>query len=112
VTRRALNSCIPQDRSLVAAPLGFDNPLIKRIEVMTKKMKLLDETVLKNSVRMRFADHTDQAKASEWIEFLVPLASGDQHQSLAEAHLAALRYARTVIGDEIHLRTHPEGRNS
>ncbi|MFZ0733110.1 MAG: hypothetical protein WAM79_12350, partial [Candidatus Sulfotelmatobacter sp.] len=37
-------------------------------------MKLIETTVLETTVRMRYADNADPAKAKEWFAFEVPLA--------------------------------------
>jgi hypothetical protein len=74
-------------------------------------MKLIETTILANAVHMRFADHHDPKEAEYWIDFQVPLDElkhpqtnnplGDpEEQFLSEVRLAALRYARDVIGDE------------
>jgi hypothetical protein len=76
-------------------------------------VKLIETTVSETAVRMRCADDTDPAKATQWIDFRVPLAdlkrpAGQQSQALgnpevqflAEVQRSALRYARDVIGAE------------
>jgi hypothetical protein len=74
-------------------------------------MKLIETIVSETSVRMRYADDADPAKATQWIDFQVPLSdlkSPDQHNPLgdiesrflAELRLVALRHAREVIGAE------------
>ncbi|MBJ7542335.1 hypothetical protein [Rhodomicrobium udaipurense] len=73
-------------------------------------MKLIETTITGTSVRMRYADHEDAAKATQWVDFQVPIselhlpsetALGDpEPRSLALVRLAALRYARDVIGSE------------
>jgi hypothetical protein len=86
-------------------------------------MKLVETTVTATSVRMRFADDMDPAKATIWIDFQVPLSElrhptneqkslGDPElQFLAEVRLAALRFVRgTIAGEtqrlaELHSRT-------
>ena len=76
-------------------------------------MKLTETTLTETAIRMRYADSADPAKATQWLDFQVPLAGialpagvgeeplGDpERQLLAEVRLAALRYARGLIGDE------------
>jgi hypothetical protein len=76
-------------------------------------MKLIETTVLETTVRMRYADNADPAKAKEWFAFEVPIAPlslpshsgdialGDHHTRLfASVQLAALRYVRDAIGEE------------
>jgi hypothetical protein len=73
-------------------------------------MKLIETIVTEKTVRMRYADNEDAAKASQWIDFQVPLdklehadqtALGEPElRYLAQVRQAALRYARGVIGDE------------
>ena len=72
-------------------------------------MQLIETTVLTSSVRMRYADNADATKATEWIDFQVPLgllAEGEpkiddpELNFLAEIRLAALRRVRDVIGAE------------
>ena len=77
-------------------------------------MKLLETTLTETTVRMRYADHADVSKASQWLEFQVPLAGmrlplshgeeefGDDPdiRLLAEVRLAALRSLRLLIGEE------------
>ena len=68
-------------------------------------MKLLQTSVSATSIRMRFANDADPTKASQWVDFQVPLdqlgLSDLERQLLAELRLAALRHARGVIGDEV-----------
>ena len=73
-------------------------------------LKLIETRIAGKAVRMRFADRDDPKEASEWIEFQVSpeyvvmghnLFDDPDRLFLAEAHLAALRRARDVIGDEI-----------
>lgn len=75
-------------------------------------MKIVETTILENSIRMRLADQFDPTKATEWIELLVPMTAlrhprdekrplGDPDtQMVAEVREAALRYARQTIVDE------------
>jgi hypothetical protein len=74
-------------------------------------MKLIETKILETTVRMRYADDADPAKASQWIDFQVPLAEllspngrvelGDpESRYLAEIRLVALRYVRDAIGAE------------
>jgi hypothetical protein len=76
-------------------------------------MKLIETTVLETTVRMRYADHSDPAKAKEWFAFEVPIAPltlpasggdialGNHHiRHLGSIQQAALRYVRDAITDE------------
>jgi hypothetical protein len=74
-------------------------------------MKLIETIVSETSVRMRYADDADPAKAIEWVDFQVSLSEllspngqaklGDpESRFLAEIRLAALRYVRDAIGGE------------
>lgn len=76
-------------------------------------MKLTETTIYPAAIRMRFADHADATKATEWIDFQVPLAglkrpndpaekamTDPELQFVSEVRLAALRYVRGIIGDE------------
>jgi hypothetical protein len=75
-------------------------------------MKLIETTVLETTIRMRYADDADPAKATQWIDFQVNLAdlvlpdAPDQKLGDLESHYlavirqAALRYARDTIGAE------------
>lgn len=76
-------------------------------------MKLIETSVTATSVRMRFADQVDPAKATRWLDFQVPL-DGLLHannqvqlkiddldlQLLGEVRRAALLAARGIIGAE------------
>ena len=84
-------------------------------------LKLIETTVLETTVRMRYADDVDPAKATQWIDFQVPLAElqspngrvelGDpESRYLAEIRLAALRHARDVIGAETQRLSNLAGR--
>lgn len=77
-------------------------------------MKLVVTAITETHIRMRYADSHDSAKATQWLEFQLPLAGldvavnstakiplGDPELArLVEVHLAALRAARDVIGGE------------
>jgi hypothetical protein len=74
-------------------------------------MTLIETIVSETSIRMRYADHEDPVRATQWLDFKVLIAdlkSPDQHnllgdpetRFLAEVRLAALRHARDIIGDE------------
>jgi hypothetical protein len=74
-------------------------------------MHLVETIVSETTVRLRYADHVDPAKATEWLDFQVPTAdlkSPDQHNPLgdiesrylAEVRLVALRHVRDIIGAE------------
>jgi hypothetical protein len=73
-------------------------------------MELLETNVTPTTVRMRYADNPDPAKAKVWLDFQVPVADlkrrsetelGDpERRLLAEVRLTALRYARDVIAAE------------
>lgn len=72
-------------------------------------MTLIETTISKTAVRMRYADNAETEMASEWLEFVVPLSPlelpreplGDPKlRTLAEVQLAALRRVRDVVGGE------------
>ena len=77
-------------------------------------MKLLETTLTETTVRLRYADHSDPAKAVQWIDFQVslegltlPLPRGSEDlgddpntRILAEVRLAALLRARALIAAE------------
>jgi hypothetical protein len=75
------------------------------------KMKLIKTTVSETTVRMRFADQSDAAEATQWVDFQVPLGDlrspkgqeelGDpETRYLAEIRLVALRFVRDAIDAE------------
>lgn len=73
-------------------------------------MKLIQTSLTATTVRMRYADDADAAKAQHWIDFQVPLSElkrlsetplGDPElRALGEVRLTALRYVRGIVGDE------------
>lgn len=76
-------------------------------------LKLIETKILPNAVHMRLADDPDPEKAEYWIDFQVPLdgltlgtAAGDmplgdiERRYVGSVRLAALRYARDLIGEE------------
>ena len=76
-------------------------------------MKLIETTVTATAVHMRYANDLDPAKATQWVDFQVPIDAvwqavgppgtpsiDPELQGLGEVRLAALRHARGVIGDE------------
>jgi hypothetical protein len=76
-------------------------------------MEHVETTILATTIRMRYANDPDRAKATEWFEFEVPIAplslpsaSGDialgelRTRLLASVELATLRYVRDAIGAE------------
>ena len=76
-------------------------------------MKLVETKVTSASVHMRYADNLDPSKATQWVDFQVPIDAvwapdgppgtpsiDPERQGLGEIRLAALRHARGVIGDE------------
>jgi hypothetical protein len=75
-------------------------------------MKLIETTILETTVRMRYADNADPAKATQWVDFQVSLsdlrnpsgqdlALGDPEVCfVAEVRRSALRHVRDVIGAE------------
>jgi hypothetical protein len=84
-------------------------------------MELFETKILPNAVYMKFVDDPDPQKMDYWIEFQVPLDElkhpqtandlGDPElQFLSEIRLAALRYAREVIGDETQRLSQLAGR--
>lgn len=74
-------------------------------------MKLVETIISETTVKMRYANHEDASEAKHWIDFQVPLhelkqvsdtALGDpEPHFLSTVRLAALRYARKAIDDEI-----------
>jgi hypothetical protein len=74
-------------------------------------MKLIETVVTDSTVRMRYADNADPAKAKHWIDFQVPLAElrqvsetplGDpESHYLSTVRLTALRYVRGKADGEI-----------
>jgi hypothetical protein len=86
--------------------------------------KLIETIVSETSVRLLFADKPDPAEATAWVEVCAPLtdlkmpgmdrplfdpeAAAPLH---AEVQLAALRYARDVIGGETQALSELVGRN-
>ncbi|MGA8689318.1 MAG: hypothetical protein WB662_05230 [Methyloceanibacter sp.] len=76
-------------------------------------MKHIQTTIGETTIHIRYASDPDAAKATEWLEFQVPIepltvpaAGGDfplgdlQLRHLATIRLAALRYVRDAIGEE------------
>jgi hypothetical protein len=76
-------------------------------------LKLIETKILANAVYMRLADDTDPQKADYWIEFQVPLdelklagIAGEEElgeierRFVGSVRLAALRYARDLLGEE------------
>lgn len=77
-------------------------------------LSLVSTTITDTHIKMRIADHKDTDKATQWLEFQVPLKdleitlsatakmplSDPEIVQLLEVHLAALRRARDVIGAE------------
>lgn len=73
-------------------------------------LKHVETTVGETTIQMRYADHPDPAKATEWFDFQVKIAdlrmvSGTPVKDLESHYLAvvrqvALRYVRDVIGEE------------
>jgi hypothetical protein len=75
-------------------------------------MKLIETTVSETSIHMQIADDADPERATEWLEFKVPLGGlvidaeenplGDPAtRRLAIIQRAALHHARVAISDEI-----------
>lgn len=66
-------------------------------------LKLISTTIKEASVHMRYADHADAAVATAWLEFQIPLVTERRQDGkpplLAEVQVAALLYARGVIGE-------------
>lgn len=78
-------------------------------------MKLVETKILEKHVHMRYADNDDPAKATEWVDIQVPIASlklpapsgieialgNPETRLLSTIKQAALRYARDeIIGVE------------
>ena len=75
-------------------------------------MKLIETTVSETSVHMQLGDDADPERASEWLEFEVPLAGlvvdaeknplgGPEERPLAIIQRAALHHAQGAISAEI-----------
>ena len=75
-------------------------------------MKLIETTVSETTVHMQFADDADPERASEWLDFQVPLAGlvadaeenplGDPaERRLATIQRAALHHVQVAITAEI-----------
>ncbi len=74
----------------------------------------VETTISGTTIKMRYANHSDPAQATEWLAFEVPIgpeltlptAGGEiplgeiRTRLLASVELAALRRVRDVIGDE------------
>jgi hypothetical protein len=80
---------------------------------MESVMKLIETKILGTTIRMRYADNADPLKATQWLDFQVPLADlslpavdteyplGDpEKRYLGSIRQAALRYVRNVIAAE------------
>jgi hypothetical protein len=75
-------------------------------------MKLIQTTISETTVRLRYADNEDAAKATQWMDFQFPLSDLRNPEDptrplghprvrfLAEVERSALRHARGVIGEE------------
>jgi hypothetical protein len=73
-------------------------------------MKLIETTLSETSVHLQLADDADLEKATEWLEFEVPLAplmidelnklGNPATRHLSTIQVAALRYVRDAIVDE------------
>jgi hypothetical protein len=74
-------------------------------------MTLVETTILSATIRMRYADNADPAKATEWIDIQTalpglmnrhghPLGKEPDLYFLAEVRLAALRFAQEAIDAE------------
>jgi hypothetical protein len=84
-------------------------------------IKLVETAIRPTAVRLRYADHDDPNKATEWIDLQFMAASlkhpktdnalGDlEPRFLLEIQGAALRRARDVIDTEIQRLRDQEGR--
>src|SRR5205823_911958 len=86
-------------------------------------LAIIETTISDSTIRMRLADNADPSAATEWVEFVVPLAPltlptvGGQDvplgpaedRRLATIRLAALRYVRDAIGAETQRLARPPG---
>ena len=84
-------------------------------------MKLIETKISETAVHMRYADNPENAKATAWIDFQVPIAQliafdqrtplGEvEERYLAETRLAALRYVRELITAETQRLANLAGR--
>lgn len=85
-------------------------------------MQLIETRISAAAVHTRYANDPDVAKATEWFDFQVPLEPlrapighgeplGDpETRYLVEVRLAALRYLRDVITEEIQRLSNLAGR--
>ena len=84
-------------------------------------MQLIETTISEKAIRVRFADHADAAKATEWFEAqVVPgeyvfgelkLSEGPDRMPLGAIRLAALQRAQAVIADEMKRLSQLVGRS-
>jgi hypothetical protein len=76
------------------------------------KTALIETVISGGSIRIRYANDADPTKATEWIDFRIPLSElksrreetigAEAHlYNLAEVHLAALRYVRDAADEEM-----------
>jgi hypothetical protein len=95
---------------------GIESAIGSSAYAGTRAMKLISTSLTETSIRMRYADHADPTKATQWFDFQVPLTElvdprsrgsqtpdplGDPNQEyLGAVRLAALRYVRNLVGDE------------
>lgn len=85
-------------------------------------MKLVETSIGGAFVRLRFADDPNRDQSSSWIDIQVPLSDLKNQknerltdldmQYLGEVRLAALQYARAIIGAENQRLSGLAGRNS
>jgi hypothetical protein len=76
-------------------------------------MKLIETVRTATAIRMRYTDNADPTKATQWLDFQVPLQKLEhankvpmdpvtiEGQGLAEVSMAALRSAWGAIEDEL-----------
>ncbi len=89
-------------------------------------MELIETKISKTSVHMRYANNPDPAKATQWIDFQIPIegltlpgpSGGDyplgDHESrfLGSIQQAALRHARELISAETQALASRVGRKA
>jgi hypothetical protein len=86
-------------------------------------LTLVETTISAATIRMRFADQADAAKATEWIDYQVKLedlkhASGTKIPSPMEHHFlgvlqaAAIRHVREAVSVEIQHLANLADRNA
>jgi hypothetical protein len=85
-------------------------------------MKLIETTVSDTTVRVRFADNADTAKATQWIDLQVPVADlkhgsrtplpNPETLVLGASQVAVLRFVRDLADAEISRLVSRQNRSS